>query len=410
VETVRLETAARRLHAEIRGLVAMLPEHAQGVAEMVRYLKVDRMTCRRIVAGAAEARPEPALLVRLPGARGLRQFLAALERIGIDAGPLATAEAAVREAEEVVRQVAGSQSRLAARLRAEPEAQTRLGAAGRGERAAALRERLAGVVFELIGKRAEVKLAIVIMRPCPDDPTHIDRASILGTIGHSARPDSPPLVVTSGRAPESGEDAVDFATLVARTPARGRTPQSVLREFTTDPPPLVSSRTGPTSSQIVQVIDAAALKTHATVDVVTAGVAYHAGPHPARSPRGVGEEWALMNEPAGWLIHDVYLHREMARGCIPSVEHHLWRPGFESSADDRWYTRLPDGPRLEILGPGLRSAAADPYPRHEALTARGFELLGWDASEFVGYRCQVRWPLWRAGYCMSFDFGTAAKP
>jgi len=36
---------------------------------------------------------------------------------------------------------------------------------------------------------------------------------------------------------------------------------------------------------------------------------------------------------------------------------------------------------------------------HEVL-----DRLGWAASEFVGYRCEVEFPIWRAGYCMLFDF------
>jgi hypothetical protein len=36
-----------------------------------------------------------------------------------------------------------------------------------------------------------------------------------------------------------------------------------------------------------------------------------------------------------------------------------------------------------------------------------FERVGWDPEQFVGYRCEVAYPVWQAAYCMLFDFGPA---
>lgn len=56
-----------------------------------------------------------------------------------------------------------------------------------------------------------------------------------------------------------------------------------------------------------------------------------------------------------------------------------------------------------MLGPGLRSAATAAWARHAELTARLFTEAGWDPEEFVGFRCETAYPVWRAGYFMSFN-------
>lgn len=62
---------------------------------------------------------------------------------------------------------------------------------------------------------------------------------------------------------------------------------------------------------------------------------------------------------------------------------------------------------LQVLGVGLRHTATDAYERHTELTRFIFNRALLDASAFVAYRWDVRFPTWRAGYCTSLGF---AKP
>lgn len=127
-------------------------------------------------------------------------------------------------------------------------------------------------------------------------------------------------------------------------------------------------------------------------------------PHPATQSPPIEEVWAMINFPARRMVFDVYLHRDLARKCIPSLDVHLWRPDFATQVSDRWQTRFADSPRLEVLGHGIQNAATSAYLRHAELTTFLFRGLNLDADRFVGYRCMVEYPLWRTGYCMSFDF------
>ncbi len=74
-------------------------------------------------------------------------------------------------------------------------------------------------------------------------------------------------------------------------------------------------------------------------------------------------------------------------------------------ASQRWFDRLPDRPQLEHLGLGLGQTGSTAYPRITALIAHLCASQGCDPDEFVGYRCEVAYPVWGVQYLVSFDFG-----
>jgi hypothetical protein len=61
-------------------------------------------------------------------------------------------------------------------------------------------------------------------------------------------------------------------------------------------------------------------------------------------------------------------------------------------------------PILKLLGPGLANATTPLAPRLHELTEHVFARLGWNAAEFLGYRCEEQFPLWGCGYVMAFDY------
>ncbi len=115
----------------------------------------------------------------------------------------------------------------------------------------------------------------------------------------------------------------------------------------------------------------------------------------------------------------MFLHRSLAQASIPSLDCYALGnrgpiaapdagehgPAPVNLASQRWFDRLPARPRLDHLGVGLESAGSTDYPRLARLLGHLFESQGWSADEFVGYRCQVDYPVWGVQYLMSFDFG-----
>lgn len=427
-EIERAGRVARRLHGEIRGMLALIPEGERGASALARAFSIDRATCQRMVATAAAPTVSPALLVQFPGVQGMRQLLAKLHERYTDLAAqerLAAAGAAVDHLDAFFRETGGSQRLFRQRL----EASGALGgqaAPGRAlvpgqvplehERASELRgdgpgdeigtrEALYRAAVGVTGRWSEATIHASIIRPVPDEPTRTEAVRLRALIGHAWVRSCVPLeigeTVARQHPPAQRERDAAFVTLDS-IPASGRTQSSLMARFCSEPLPRVISRAS--GARVVHVIEPPEGVESGPMDIVTAHRSAQPDPHPATLRPAIGELWALQNFPAQRLVFDTFIHREIARRCIPSLEVHLWTPGVSQHAASRWSTRFPTGPRLEVLGAGVDRVATEGYARYGELLGSVYEQLGWEPNEFIGYRCEVLYPLWRAGYCMIFDF------
>ncbi len=400
-ELATAERVANRLHHELRSLLARLPDHARGASALSRHLSLDRATCQRIVSAAAGSRADAHTLTQLPGVQGLGQFLETLERHGLSPNDLAGASAAVDQFRDLLVEVGGSQARLAARLAAAGS----VSADGILTQQLRARQALHDAALAITGRRSRVSAAAFIYRPLPDDPERIEGLAISGFIEHVARPDSVPLVFATASAPsneQGGEASAGRIRGLHDEQPSGRMPRAIVTEFSTSPLPMVTA-TGP-RGLMLQTIDPALADSASPVDIVLANRVSTGSPHPSLEDPPVHETWAMMPFPARWLVFDTLLHRDLARTCIPTADVHLARPGFERNVGSRWTTRFPDSPPLRVHGPGLKGGHCEVYPEWEALLRHVLEDVGWPVDEFLGHRCEIEYPIWQAGYCMSFDF------
>jgi hypothetical protein len=155
---------------------------------------------------------------------------------------------------------------------------------------------------------------------------------------------------------------------------------------------------------VVHVIDSADSPGGQVGDIVMAHRTARPDRHPATLRPAVGEMSLLQSFPTRRLLYEVFLHRDIARRCLPSIQVHLSQPDLRGMGTARWSTQFPGGPRLEILSGGPASAGTPAYPRHGELVGHVLGQLGWKSDEFVGYRCETAYPIWRAAYVMIFDF------
>lgn len=389
---------AARLKAELSALIETLPEHSRHASGLARELSVLRVTCHRVVA-AVQDEASPMTLARLPGVEGLRQFIDGFRKTGVDAAERESALSAVEAFERLIAASGGSQTKLIERLQAGG------GAGGEGdETELASKEDRAGL-FEfasrVTGRSCEVALSIYAFRECADAPGMMDRALAKGIIGSLLTPGGLPMVLSSGDTVH-GEEEARRITLLHGENAQGRTPEAMLKPFTTDPLPMVTSRGR--GGVFHQVIDPMERYDGQPLDVVTALRARHPVMDPQTGKPTLDAVWSLVNCPSKRLILDVYLDLEMERKYRPSIESLMWSPGLEVPEDQKWFQRLPSQPKLILLGRGLDHAASPLWGRHAELTEYFFRHIGWDPEEFIGFRCEVEYPIWRAGYRMGFEY------
>ncbi len=400
-EVSRADQVALRLHGVLKTLVDSLPEHARGASGMSRHLSVVRNTCQRVVTALADT-PSVEMLTRLPGVRGLELFIEGFQKLGADEATLASASAAIEQFDQLLREVGNSQSKLAERVERFHRSETEESALQPAKSAEAARERLFHAAVDVMDRECEVKVNLYVFRIHPDDPTRLERVLAQGEVGQLAGSNAMPLAFNAGdtRYQEKHQTGRVFVSL-DQTPAHGHTPNAILDEFCSDPLPLVTSRGS--EGRVVQIIDHKLMPKGQRADLVLANRSVHPATIPETNRSSLDEVWTLVNYPARYLLLDIYLHREMERLFRPSIDVQLWGPNLDSHPADRWITRFPHGPRLQLLSPGLRDAHSDVYPRHAELSRTLFERITWDPDEFVGFRCEVAYPIWRGGYCVRFE-------
>ncbi len=396
------ERIAARLHADLGRLVAQLPPAARGGGSaMSRHLGIVRNTCQR-VAYALQAPPALDTLARLPGVKGLEQMLEAMADKGLPQRDTQLAAAGVAQFDRFIRDHAGSHAKLIARIETPGTDDEGVGIGS---------ERTRQALFEaataVTGRSAAATISLYAFRPAPTDADTLQRATITGLYRSLVMPGGMPSVIAAGDTLHWADDEQRTLRLPDASVAAGTSPAALLPEFTTQPLPTISSRGQ--AGNLIQVIDPADLEGPRTIDVFTLALADHPMRHPDTGALTLDEVWSLSNCASEHLVFDVYLHRDLERLVRPAIDAQLWYPNLSAPGGDRWVTRYPGPPRLELLGTGLDRAPSNAWPRHHELTAVMFDRLGWPPTDFVGFRCEVRYPIWRAGYCMAFDAASTSN-
>ncbi len=400
-ERSALDRTLRALRSDLLSFLAAMPLEAQNASGLARALDTERTSCQRVVAAVTKPFAGLSLVEALPGPKGVLGLLEAAESRGL--GParseIDAIAARVREYDRVVRGLAGSRSKLLKRIE--------LGATSSGGQTSDGDERTRSALFDAsaaaTGRHSDLWLAMHVYEPIEGRDDILRQTRAHGLVGHRAVEDAVPLTfhIFAEAKPEDSDELTPgvYRPLVGGAPAGA--PESLLASFSSEPTPIVSAKHP--GEYIVQTIEASQSTSDAGIDFVFGMTGVMS--HPASVSPELEEIWALVNFPVRRLVLDAYLHRDIASRCIPALDAHLWRPDFAQNAGERWQTRFPNPPRLEVLGRGTAGAKTDAWNRHAELRELIFKSRGLDAEDFVGFRCDVTYPMWRTGYCMSFDFG-----
>ncbi|MDF1809593.1 MAG: hypothetical protein P1U42_07855 [Phycisphaerales bacterium] len=395
-ERALCDRVAARLHSDLSNLVEQLPSTAQNGSGMSKHLNIVRNTCQRVMHAIRDQSPNAQTLVKLPGVKGLEQMLDAMRSTDIKVDTIELAQSAVVQFDQLINSLAGSHTKLASRINAAGTVGTHsyLGSAE-------AREQLFQSAINVTGRSAATNISLYAFRQSPENPDVLQRALASGLLQTTVVPGGMPVVIRAGDTLQWDDPENRTLDYLDDSKPHGNTPDALLKEFTTHPLPTVSSQG--TSDNLIQVIDPANFDGPQTLDVITAARSNHPFRDPKTGNLTLDEVWSLVNCPSARMLFDIYLHRDLERMVRPQIDAQLWYPNLSSPGGQRWITRYPSPPRLELLGDGISRAKTPSHPRHFELTGTLFDRVGWDPYEFVGFRCEVIYPIWRAGYCMSFQ-------
>mgnify|MGYP007080178908 CR=1 FL=1 len=402
-ELSRSEYVGGRLWAELHGLLESVPAAHRASRALSRYLRVDANVAQRVLAVIKAGPNGLAALAKVTGSKTLRVFVTAARKRGEKRLDVEPAIAAIVELERLGEELAGTHTRLLSRLRATPA--TVDPSHGDTDRAERLRRAMFNSASELTATSCDMQLALSLVRSSPGDASHVELIAISGFIGLSIGNGGLPVVLESSmhssgeRLPEAmmpRQLDPDFAN-----PSKFRT---LITGFCGVLLPRVTvHQRGRT---MAHTIDAPEGVGAGKFDVVF-GHRAPLLPSPIGTQTPAVSLGTRIRTPARRMVYILLLHRELAARCRPTANVFFWTPTSAAGVIETWYERLPQRVELERLGPIPEGTRSDAWARLESLTAHLFSQAGWPPADFEGFRMDVRFPLWGAGYHIALDFGQA---
>lgn len=405
--TDRAERVGRELQAAFAALLEAFPPRVGSIAEMTRWLDVGRSVCQRVVLGVRDAEDGLEVIERFPGLRGLEQFLDACQRRACAERPLGRARGAFDAYAALIAEAGGSHARLVGEI--EVRRAERSGRAASAEPSDRDTERWRRQCYEgfvgLTGLSSAARVEVMLVRPVPGDPEgRIESAGASGLIGVEALPHAMPLVRMMRVRGTDAATPADTATIERALTEEGITPGALLRRFTTEPLPTVTTRRdGPLTIQVFNPNG----ETAAPIDLVASQVFSPERRHPAAEDPRIYNVGRVLGVPARALVMDVYLHRSLAAQSIPSSS--VIRLGLRGMLGNerpakRWFDVLPEQPDVVLLGDRLGARHSAAYRRLADLTRYIGDEMDWAGEPWVGYRLEVAYPICDVEYVLSFDF------
>jgi len=392
-ERTELDRALRRLQVSFQEFWSAWPISRRNPSQMSRELNIDRTTCQRL-STIARARYEPAtILESLPGPRALRALLDAAEQADSPApeGVLTAFRSAIDSFDEFLLTSGGSLSKLKRRLAA-PRSAPVFTDSPDDHADSDPQQALYNAARQINKKHALTSTSITLYDKVGVADDEIRCITLSGVHSFAAAPDAVPTVIESFAEAPSNTTGSNTAT----DDGWQRSPL-LLEEFTSADRKMIQVRTAQDfNSQALEIE-----RSNHPSDF------YLYASYPL--PENNGETWFMLNIPTETLIFDLYLHKSVARRCLVSIDIHLWHPSFANDPHSKWYTRMPQTPGLIQLGEGITKSASPFNPRQTELTVELFKRADANPDDYVGFRCEERFPIWRTGYHYELDFGDSTQ-
>ncbi len=377
---------AANLRRSLQPIVASVAGKNARPAVLARNLGIDKTLAARVVRSLRSA-DTATFLHQIPAPHGLRIFLDAADKAGVDGEVRARGAECIREFEVLIGEFPGGRSALDAALAGLSPA-----VAGRTERNASYS--VCKAMASLLGYQADTTLLTIIVRPSEEDPEWCDVAYIMGKYKVRRLRNGSPITVFGMRLDltDSGGRIETFDGQPGQTdPAAYLLPRYCSR-------PMPPMKLFPLSHNLhIYALPSDAPAVNEPVTIVAGQVTRRT----FRRFRTPENKWAweaiVPRIPSRTLVFDVFLHEEIALKSPPVVTtalHGLVAGGTRPDDPKFQLDRVDLTSGMEVLDLAAGDADADgAVPRYSGLMNDAFGMLGVEADRFTGYRCHVRNPI-----------------
>lgn len=397
----RSRTIAMGLRESFEPIVREIVGRGGRPAALSRGLAIDRTLAARMLR-AIRADETVQVLQEIPAPNGLRIFLDAAARIGVDARLRARAAEQVQVFEQLIDEFPGGRSALDAAL-AEWDPAMRL----RTERAA--KQAMHKSMSCLLGYQVDTMLLSIIHQPSADGRA-LDKLYVMGKYDIRRLRASAPITVFGRQDFPLDPTSTDMPRVEnIRGEVSPREARSyLLPEFCSSDMPELNLFTS--EGVALYTLRENSPVVNAPVTYVSAQMVRNAALRYRSGALGQITDGLTPRMPAKVMVLDIYVRNDVFPGVAPTFTttlHGLAKgvqrpdsPGFQL---DRVDLSVP----IENLSNGMGGIASRDLPRYPELMKTAMESVGWDAGRFRGYRCRVQYPVPLVSVSYWFDLPEA---
>lgn len=364
-------------------VVQQVPGRPDRPLALAKTLGLNKDFSSRLMSALRQHDPLAALHT-LPGPGPLQQMLDSAQRLGIDAQAIGRASRAVESFAELIRDEFESRSGLDALISATiPDARDRYETTAKQ----AVYRGQVGVK----GISVDTMLVTFVLGPPREGTGRCDSLVVNACYGlRRIRPGAHFELTTTLR--DRGERGEFLSSM------------PILEEFCSPLPlPIETHRRG---DQVRYMLDGSSLGHRNPIDLVTTEIYRLSHRDRADDPNNP-RRWfcALVDTPAKVLVFDTLIHRDTWVDALPDL--HVFDTAISGEVDPAEEVRpsqhIELAERIIELGTDARRFRSGDVPKYTDLLARVISDVGWDPSEFRGYRCRVAYPVYGSQVTMYFQ-------
>jgi hypothetical protein len=388
----RILATGRALADALAELVAAIPGQPRGPGELSEALGIDKVLASRLLKAASHQDPI-AVLQLAPGPNPLRRVAREAHRCGVAKELVSSAEGAIDEFDQLIREEAGDRSGLQAMISAWlPEA--------RREFELRRKQAVFRAMSQLKGSFADVSLGTVLLHPSSDE-TKLDIVWLFGLFGLQRLRPGVPVKFASRRMDEDGNPR---RPLTIDGPAVSDLRALRLDAFCSSP--IVDLEVHEVGDVIRYMLADSGYGPSARMDLVFAEV--DLAEIDRFVPAGSGSKGYFFTETttcAKRLLFDVLVHEDVYPDSEPSLTIYDTASEGVASVNDRSrdFDRFDLQESIRALGTGISKFRSARVPRYAEMLDLICEKLQWDGSRFRGYRCDVEYPVYGSQVTMAFN-------
>ncbi len=350
--------------------------------ELARQFGLDKSLAWKISKVVTESDPAVAAPL-LPRASGLSIFIRSLRKAGAPPVSVEATERAIEDFNRMVEVHCGDRDTLEMMLGAT--------AASAGRRLEAHRKLSFRGNSATWGVQARVQLAAQFAAPS-EEPGLLDIAVVAGLIDFRRLRQEVPWSVAAMGAVTDDWAARNGGAVEAIDPAGlGPGGAPLMPEFCSRPLPTL--RLGPAGPGLTRFeLTEGPVGNTAALTCVTGWRHRHAVPIYRTESDRFGEHFCSLSTPVEVLIHDVFLHRDMAFAIPPTTAVYSRLPSgpvYPQSGRDKG--RLPVEPAID-LGSAPPDVFVTDLPAYPEMVRRVMDRMGWRLDDFHGFRLRLRYP------------------